>query len=337
MAKYTNHDIVTTLVADFSTTGTDELIASEVTLMDVVKPYFDYTAVYVVCGIPSITLTGTPEDWRKVLEKTRSLESLGFGWWTSDLEPILEEFVKAAEGNPDYWFWKDIVKKTRPRTIQGPTCSKRRVKQTKFEGWLLKFFPYDNEGRTPAEVTLTQTMLPETLAVPFKYQVVTLDHVVLSETSLELVAGIVGVQEDDITFQMTPKIGWFVRTVRNSETSEAIVDNPDSVVVSSGPLGLPAHIGSASGLTMDSSVRYWDEGPLSLADLSTRGSELPVISEFEYGISWKTRSRKIGNTLIRIPDSRSYMNPFASWVHPDFRTPEMLRYIQTGFGPIFIR
>lgn len=219
IAKFTNNDIATTLVADFSTTGPDELIASEVTLMNVVKSYFDYTAIYAVCGIPSITLTGTPDDWRKVIEKTRSLEAFGFGWWTADLVPILEEFVKASEGNPDYWFWKDIVKKSRPRSIQGPSCM-GRVKLTKFDGWFLKFFPFDNDGRTPDKVTLTQTMLPETVVVPFNYRVVTPGGRVLSETPLELVAGIVAVEEDPGTMAMTPKIGWFVRTAKAPENEQ---------------------------------------------------------------------------------------------------------------------
>ena len=218
--KYTNHGLATTLVADFSTTGTDERIASEVTLMDVVKPYFDYTAVYAVCGIPSISLTGTPADWRKVLEKTRALKVFGLGWWISELEPILQEFVKAAEGQPDYWFWKDIVCKTRPRTIQGPVCAKRQPKLTKFDGWFLKLFPYDNKGRTPEKVDITQTMLPETVVVPFKYRVVNSDDVVLEETPLELVAGIVGVLEDPDDFTMTPKIGWFVRTAKEADKTE---------------------------------------------------------------------------------------------------------------------
>ena len=74
--------------------------------------------------------------------------------------------------------------------------------------------PDDNKGRTPNEVKITQTMLPETVVVPFKYQVVTLDGVVLEETPLELVAGIVGVIEDPENYSMTPKIGWFVRTVK---------------------------------------------------------------------------------------------------------------------------
>lgn len=212
--KYTNNGLATTLVADFSTTGTDERIASEVTLMDVVKPYFEYLAIYAVCGIPSITLTGTPDDWRKVLEKTRALETFGMGWWTAELEPILQEFIKAAEGQPDYWFWKDIVCKSRPRKVQGPVCARHQPKMTKFDGWFLKFFPYDNKGKTPKKVNISQTMLPETVVVPFKYQVVSLEGVVLEETSLELVAGIVGVLEDPQDYTMTPKIGWFVRTVK---------------------------------------------------------------------------------------------------------------------------
>lgn len=253
--KYTNNGLATTLVADFSTTGTDERIASEVTLMDVVKPYFDYTAVYAACGIPSITLTGTPDDWRKVLDKTRTLEKTGLDWWVSELEPLLQEFVNAAEGQPDYWFWKDIVCKTRPRTIQGPVCSKRQPKLTKFDGWFLKFFPYDNKGKTPAKVDITQTMLPETVVVPFKYQVVNSGGVVLEETTLELVAGIIGVMEDPDDFAMTPKIGWFVRTVK-VDNKNRIQDTPIDLEQSHNP-----------GLTMEATVRYWDEGPLTYAGL----------------------------------------------------------------------
>lgn len=229
ISNNTKNDIATTLIADFSTTGTDERIASAVTLMDVVKQYFDYYMVYCVCGIPSITLTGTPEDWQKVLDKTKELGKIGMGWWTSKLEPILEEFVKAADGNPDYWFWKDIVKKSRPRKIQGPTCSRRPVRQTKFDGWFLKFFPYDNNGRTPKKVTITQTMLPETVSVPFKYQVVALDGVLLSETPMELLAGIVGVLEDPETYTMTPKIGWFLRSAKSLEDLEKEQHKLDSL------------------------------------------------------------------------------------------------------------
>ena len=171
---------------------------------------------------------------------------------------------------------------------------------------------------------ITQTMLPETVVVPFKYQVVNLDGVVLEETTLELVAGIVGVLEDPDDFAMTPKIGWFVRTVK-VDNQNRIQDAPIDLGQSHNP-----------GLTMEATVRYWDEGPLTYADLSARKSELPKISEFQYNISWTTSDWKQGNTRFRVPVSRSYLNPYASWVHPDFRTEAMLQYIQTGFDYVEI-
>jgi hypothetical protein len=325
IGKYTNNDLATTLVADFTTTGMDERIASEVTLMDVVKPYFEYTAIYAVCGIPSITLTGTPDDWRNVLNKTRALETFGLGWWTKDLVPILKEFVKAAEGRPDYWFWKDIVNTTRPRTIQGPTCGKNQPELTMFDGWFLKFFPYDNKGETPQEVDITQTMLPETVVVPFKYQVVTLDGAVIQETAMELVAGIVGVLEDPQDYTLTPKIGWFVRTADQEKNPAEAQEQTDLPRQSFNP-----------DLTMGQAFRYWDEGLLSYDDIASRKSELPKIFEFQFNIAWTTRDWKTGNTRFRVPSSRSYLNPYATWVHPDYRTEAVLQYIQTGFDYVEI-
>jgi len=302
IGKYTNSGLATTLVADFSTTGTDERIASEVTLMDVVKPYFEYLAVYAVCGIPSITLTGTPDDWRKVLEKTRALEAFGLGWWISELEPILQEFVKAAEGQPDYWFWKDIVCKTRPRTIQGPVCAKRQPKLTKFDGWFLKFFPYDNKGKTPKKVDITQTMLPETVVVPFTYQVVDLNGVVLEETPLEIVAGIVGVLEDPDDFTMTPKIGWFVRTVK--EAAKADIQNAPIDV---GPSYDP-------GLAMDETARYWEAG--AVQDYARRvKEELAQTEEVQFD-DLRIDPRGFGMGMHWGIGSEYYTGPLREYVTP---------------------
>ena len=213
--KYTTDGLAATLVADFSTTGPVERIASEITLMDTVKPYFEYVAIYAVCGIPSITLAGTPDDWKKVLQKTRTLSGYGLQWWVDDLVPILEQFVKASEGDVDYWFWKDIVRKTRPRKIQGPTCSRFPRSVTKVDGWFLKLFPFGSKGRTPKRVPITHTMMAETVCVPFRYDVVNGAGAVLSSTKMELIAGLVGVSEDPETLALTPKIGWLVRRIHS--------------------------------------------------------------------------------------------------------------------------
>ena len=65
--KYAGNNLTELLTCNFSTTTSLEKIASEITIMETVKPYFEFIVIRVVCGIPEITLEGTPEDWEKVL------------------------------------------------------------------------------------------------------------------------------------------------------------------------------------------------------------------------------------------------------------------------------
>ena len=205
------------LVADFSTTGIEEQIASKAILMDVAKQYFDYKDVLIVCGIPSITLTGTPEDWRKVLEKTKLLDDYGLDWWVRELEPVLNEFIAASERNPRLRFWRDIVRKRPLRKIHfpRPTCARTKQKISDFDGWFLKFFPFDTKGRrTPEKVSIKYQMPPETVCVPFTIEYVDNLGNMVETRKLEFVAGIVAVNQDIESMTLTPKIGWLVRTAR---------------------------------------------------------------------------------------------------------------------------
>ena len=77
--------------------------------METTKSFFEFIIVYAGCGFPSITLTGTVEDWQSIADKTEQLRNLGAGRWAKDLKPILKEFVEAAKGKPDRDFWQDIV------------------------------------------------------------------------------------------------------------------------------------------------------------------------------------------------------------------------------------
>ena len=211
--RYTKGGIAKTVTADFSTTGEVERVASQITLMESVKSYFEYIVYYVSCGIPSITLKGTPDDWRLVLEKTRRLETYGLGQWVKDLEPILTEFVRAAEGNPKQSFWQGIVKKHRVDQLTWGGCMSSEP--TELDGWLLKFF-LDKDGQTLENVPTTADMPSERVRVGFKYRIIDpAQGTVISETPMELWAGFIGVEEDTITNTLTPKIGWLVRQVES--------------------------------------------------------------------------------------------------------------------------
>ncbi|MBO4564471.1 MAG: DUF4419 domain-containing protein [Bacteroidaceae bacterium] len=218
LAANTKGDIAKTITADFTTTGRTERIASQITLMNALKQYFKYVVAYMICGIPSITLQGTVADWEKVLKKTQTLEKYGMGWWTTQLEPILEEFVKAAAGHPNSKFWKDIVMQDRPDRLRGGGCSTEQP--TNIDGWFLKLFPDVEKKTVPLTVPHNKTMKSEQVRVPFKYVIENRIGEVLKTYDMEMIAGFVGVEEDSQTYALTPKIGWVVR--RGNEEEDAI-------------------------------------------------------------------------------------------------------------------
>ena len=219
--EYTKGDVGKTITADFTTTGVTERIISQVTLMETVKTYFDYVVHYMGCGIPSITLMGTPQDWQKVLEKTEQLEKYGMGDWFKSLKPILTEFIKASEGKPNQAFWQNMVKKEHPDKLVGnKVCDFR--KPTVLDGWMLKLFP-DENGQTLDQVPHIHEMPSERVYVDFRYQVIDIANGnVIVDTPMELIAGYIGTEVDTLTHALTPKMGWMVRQI---ESNEKIVES----------------------------------------------------------------------------------------------------------------
>ena len=220
IARNTKGELADLLTADFTTTGITERIASQVSLMDVVKQYFIYTNIAAACGIPSITLEGKPEDWQKVLDKARCLRKYKLEKWSDDLVAILKEFVEASKGNPNQKFWQGIVKKKRVDQLKTDnSCDPDPAKMTKLDGWFLKFFP-NNQGETPEKVVWNHDMPTEMVRVCFR-QVLT-DPITgepLDTIPVQLWAGFVGIEEDAKTRALAPKIGWLAR-IGDEESDE---------------------------------------------------------------------------------------------------------------------
>ena len=206
--KHTKDNIAKTITSDFSTTGSVERVASQITLMESVKSYFEYIVEYFACGIPSITLDGSVEDWKRVREKTMQLKKYGLEKWIDSLDPILKEFILAADGKPNQIFWKSMMKKQSVDRLAGGGCLPEMP--TKLDGWLLKLFP-DENGVTLEEISHTKDMPTEYVRVPVYYQVINPDDgTIISRTPMELWAGFVGAKIDNENNMVTPMIGWFV-------------------------------------------------------------------------------------------------------------------------------
>lgn len=200
--KQTGDSLIELLTCDFSTTTSLEKVASEITIMEATKPYFEFIVMRIVCGIPEITLEGTPQDWEKVLHKAKELKEYQLEWWISELEPLLQEFVKASKGNVNKEFWRNMFKYHSQKKYGSPNI---------IDGWIVKFFPYDKEGkRNDLKQLEGGNSLPdEIVKVDLKYMEVQNDTVI--ETPLELWSGFIGLKQNNENFALRPQIGWMIR------------------------------------------------------------------------------------------------------------------------------
>lgn len=206
IGEYVGKDLVDTLSANFSTTGTIEKVASEITIMETMKSYFDYLYVNYVCGIPEVTIEGNTADWQKILEKARFLRKYELDWWIDKLEPLLKEFINASKGEINKEFWINIFKYHTLEQYGSPKI---------IDGWILKFFPYDKDGNKTGDSIHYSggecELPPEIVKTDLEYKLVDGAGNILEEETLELWAGFVGLEQNNETMALRPKIGWMIR------------------------------------------------------------------------------------------------------------------------------
>lgn len=127
------------LLPDFSTTTATDRIAASVSIMSTLQAYFEFVCC-LCCGIPKVTLLGTPDDWRKLRAKVDrlpefDLSSKRMTAWRELLVPVLDEFVRSAEGHPDISFWDRVC--CRHGGGSGPSY---------LSGWATVFAAFSTKG-----------------------------------------------------------------------------------------------------------------------------------------------------------------------------------------------
>lgn len=203
---YTKSQVRGLLNQSFSTSTKVENAAFQITLMDAMSSYFDYS-VTVMCGIPAITLEGTPEDWEKLELKTGELAAYDLEWWTKKLLPILQEFTLASKGKVNKRFWAKIYNE---KNVEVDLVCATGM-ETHISGWILNFFPYVNGEKNPflgkaaENSTLEMNTLPSGLS---KADVLFDDNG--SYYKLEFIAGFMGIRQDKNTKSLRPEIAWAV-------------------------------------------------------------------------------------------------------------------------------
>jgi len=252
------------VVCDFSTTGLHERAASEIVLLDAMQSYFKYELI-TRCGIPAITLDGTPDDWHAIRRRALALEEYELAWWTSALGPVLDELVATAEGRVDVAFWKAFFK--HEDGSGGPWVL----------GWINVLFPYVSKHVHPGKretsvrndnmAAWTQGLetrrgagsasreIPSGLScVPFQWTF--LPPMEPAVFPMELLGGFVGVAQDPATLALRPAIGWAVRdAVEQAELARESFEEGLTMRQDPSEAALIAgRIGDAISLTVDEVV-----------------------------------------------------------------------------------
>jgi len=282
IGENTKGDLDELMTCNFSTTGMVERMVSQITLMDAVKPYFEFVERMAGCGIPSVTLEGTPDDWKLLRKKTRELGNYGVKAWTDRLDPILKEFVAASEGKPNVEFWWDMAIKGRPKDfhLKKGGCIPTIDGATKFDGWFLEFIPFDSFGERPEKIAYGHDLPTVLTSVPITQHIEDDFGNVIQTSYLEVRAGIVGLTQDMETMTLRPEIGWLVKDQYSgmmiplrdpSYVNTGIADKPDetNVVISGGK--------PSAGDIITGSVRD-KEGPMIMVNVTERDGEERIVA-----------------------------------------------------------
>lgn len=206
MKKWTKSELIQTLIADFSTTTPASYAASEVLIMSALQYYFEYK-VTCLCGIPSIYLEGTQEDWLRLADKAHALRGYNLDWWLDELEPVLRKIADAAAGEVDRQFWQSILHKANRPEIGFVDCS--MVKFDTIDGWILKLYPYisaytPSDFRPISEIDLLH-LVNTCGKAPLQYE-----ELGGIKKDLTIYSGLVGISEDTVTHALRPEIAWFI-------------------------------------------------------------------------------------------------------------------------------
>ena len=192
------------VVADFSTTDAVARAASEVVLMAAASSYFHFE-VHTRCGIPSVTLTGTVDDWRRLRARASSLAPFAAGWWIDALLPVLDQLVATAEGRVDLDFWTSFYHYR--NASGGPFVS----------GWINTLVPYLGRPGRPPERNPSVTDWENARGTHPQYfpsgltSAPVLWRYIKQELPMNVLAGFVGVGQDPASLTVRPEIGWAVQ------------------------------------------------------------------------------------------------------------------------------
>jgi hypothetical protein len=216
MVEYLGEEILENLTPNFTTTNYNSLIISKLSIMGSFKNYFKYTMHSFVCGNPYIILEGTAEDYIKIKKKAEYLKKYEFEWFIDRIIPIIQKMINAKNGNIDVDFFKNIIQEQEIEEeiyiSRGCGAIIEKSNVTYINGWLLKFFAYDINGKKfeddRIKVIDFNKLANQLLNVPFK--LIIENKLNKEEYEMEYQVGFIGCDQNKEN-EVFPVQGWLLR------------------------------------------------------------------------------------------------------------------------------
>ena len=206
------------LQSNFSTTNLASLTTSQISIMSAMKQYFTYTVGMGGCGISSITLEGTLDDWNKIKSKLQffSKKEFALSWWTKHFLPIIDKIIMTKKyysqnniiNNEIKKFWKDMI-----RIKEGKDYDPSYI-----NGWITKFIPNISGGRPTLYEELNENDVPDQIISCLLELIVFNFDGSITKYKCNLASGFYGMIQDQQTYSVKPVIGYAI-VVEDKQTS----------------------------------------------------------------------------------------------------------------------
>ena len=223
-----NQETIDNLECNFSTTSPAALVTSQVSIMSAMKQYFTYKVLMAGCGISSITLEGSLQDWEKIKSKLEFLSTKALKWWTKHLIPIIDNIIatkkyynsKGKLSKELIEFWKGMIRLKGKGDMYDPHM---------VNGWIVKFIPNLSNEKPEVYEEIYETNVPDQIiSCPMELTWLSLTGKKI-DYSCSLFSGFYGMVQDKETFNVRPVIGYAI-VVENKTESDITVEQKNKII-----------------------------------------------------------------------------------------------------------
>ena len=228
IGKHVGQECIDNLECNFSTTSQVAQVTSQVAIMSAMKQYFNYKVLMAGCGISSITLEGSIQDWEKIKSKLEFLSTKALKWWTKHLIPIIDNIIatkkyynsKGKLNEELIQFWKGMIRLKGRGDLYDPHL---------INGWIVKFIPNLSNEKPEVYEEIYETQIPDQIiSCPMELTWLSMMGKKV-EYKCSLFSGFYGMTQDKKSFNVRPVIGYAI-VVEDKSESDITVEQKNKII-----------------------------------------------------------------------------------------------------------